>query len=95
MIAPIETEADALALPGVRAAFEASRESTRRGVLAEHGRAMIASAFQGVPLGAYQERLFLDWLPSFEVQACAAIAEAVKLARETGPAAREDDADDR
>jgi hypothetical protein len=91
MTAPIETEADALALPAVRAAFEAARaDSGHRGVLAEHGRAMIAAAFEGVPLGAWQERLLLEWLPGFEVHACAAIAAAVTAAREAGPMAAHD-----
>jgi hypothetical protein len=82
MSRPLESERDALSLPQVRAACEAPDEITRR----DRNRAMLASACQGIPLGAYGERILLDWLPQWEPQVCAAVAYALRLAREAGPA---------
>ena len=95
MTALLESEADARALPEVRAAFEAARARTGdRGVLTARARAMLATALEGVPLGAYEEHMLLDWLPGLDIYACAVVATVIRRARETGPATREDDTDD-
>ena len=91
MTEPLESEADVRALPEVRAAFEAARaDAGCRGVLTARARAMLATALEGVPLGAYEERVLLGWLPGLDIYACAVVAAVIRRARETRPAERED-----
>ena len=75
MSGPYETEAQARAVPAVRAAYEAAHNSPRRGVMTERNHEALcrAAAAAGVALGAYDHRI-LQWLAGFEPQTCAVVA---------------------
>lgn len=95
MAEPIETEAGARALPGVRDAFDEFGRTGRLGTLEERAAAMLLAPFaeHGVPFGAYEERI-LRWLAGFEVHDCAMIADLFRrfweAGYETGKANRDD-----
>jgi hypothetical protein len=89
---PFESEQQVLDLPAVRAIYDAMRASTRRGVMAEHGFAMLAGACEaaGVDLGgpASYDRAILAWLAGFGPQYCAVIAGLIsRAAGSPGPGA--------
>lgn len=89
MTAPLESEADASALPEVRAIYALAREN-KPGWRQEWDRqcqAMIAEACDGVRLGEYERRIVLRLTD--EPVACAAVAAVIRRARETGTTARE------
>ena len=71
-IPPLETEAEALALPAVRAIHEAYREG--RSTLAEGNAAEIRRVLTGagVELGAYDEHL-VEWFAGWEVHVIAGV----------------------
>lgn len=73
--APLETEAEAFALPAVRAVFAAFDADPGAGKMAPHNLAMLTSACTaaGVEPGAYELRI-LSWLASWEPATCAVIA---------------------
>jgi hypothetical protein len=87
-LGPFETELDAIRHPAVQAIYAAMRASTRRGVMAEEGRRMLAEACEaaGVELGAYDHRIIL-WLAGFEPAACAVVAGLIARASRRGAAA--------
>lgn len=71
---PFNSEDDART-PAVRAIYEASAASNRRGVMDELNFEMLTGACQetGVELGDYDRRI-LSWLSEYEPQTCAVIA---------------------
>jgi hypothetical protein len=94
-IPPLDSEADAMALPQVRAIYEANREG--RASLAEGNAAMLSEAMAsaGVRFGAYDSRILM-WLANWEVHVVAVIAGWIERAHEAGKAgaAREGGTDD-
>ncbi len=84
-IVPLETEQQALALPAVRAVWEAFDRDPGVGKLAAHTHAMLISACvaAGVELGDYDRNVIL-WLSGWEPQVCAVIAGLISRAREAG-----------
>jgi hypothetical protein len=85
-IPALNSEAEALALPPVRAIYEAARKATRRGVLSEGNAAMVRETLAAakVDLHAYDERI-VDWLAGWEPHVVAAICGWIQRAHgETG-----------
>lgn len=82
---PFETEDDARTHPAVRAVYEASHASSRRGVMDEQNRRLLeeACAAAGVGLGAYDRRI-LGWLANYEPQTCMVIAGLIARAHQAG-----------
>lgn len=80
---PFETEDDARTHPAVRAVYEASHASSRRGVMDEQNRRLLeeACAAAGVSLGAYDRRI-LGWLANYEPQTCMVIAGLITRAHQ-------------
>ena len=81
---PLETEADARALPAVAAILKGNPAS-----YADGSRAMMSGALAaaGVKIGAYEARILLMWLPQFEPAMVAAVAGVLRRAHLTGLAA--------
>jgi len=82
---PFETEEDARTHPAVRAIYEASASSSRRGVMDEGNRRLLEEACSaaGVELGHYDRRILL-WLASYEPQMCAVVAAMITRAHQAG-----------
>ena len=96
----LETEDDARRLPAVAAIYTRAHESPGRGVMAEGNREMLTAAveFAGLTLGAYEERILLEWFAgTWEPQTVAVVAGVIRRAHLTGMAARtgEDGSDER
>ena len=75
MIPPLESGAEARALPAVKAAYAAARTSSRRGIPAERNHAILCEALTdaGVELGHHDHRAVL-WLAGWEPEIVAAVA---------------------
>ena len=85
-IPPLESEAQALALPQVAATYAKARgDYGHRGVLAEENLVMLLTALDdgGVALGAYDNRIAV-WLSGWEPQVVAVIAGWIGRAHEAG-----------
>jgi len=89
---PLETEDQARRLPAVAAVYEKARKSPGRGAMAEGCRDMLSAALEaaGVTLGAYEERILLEWLPQWEPTTVAVVAEVIRRAHLSALALRED-----
>ena len=85
---PFGTEAEVLELPAVRVIYDASRASSRLGVLGELGYQMLIGACveADARLGAYDRRILL-WLAGFGSQTCAVVAGLIGRAHAAVPAA--------
>jgi hypothetical protein len=85
MTGPFETEAEARAVPAVRAAYDAARD--RRGAMdaANLGMLLDAAEVAGITLGAYDRRI-VGWLAGWEPQSCAVVAGLVTRAYMAGRA---------
>lgn len=85
---PFETGEQVLALPAVKAIYDAMHASTRRGVMAELGHRLLdeACAAAGAELGAFDHTVVL-WLAGFGPQYCAVVAGLVTRAHQAGRAA--------
>ena len=70
---PFQSEAQARAVPAVRAAYDATH--ARRGELARHNHRMLCKALTdaGVDVGEYDHRIIV-WLAGWEPQTCAVFA---------------------
>lgn len=84
-IGPFETAEQVHSVPAVAAAYDASRASHRRGVLAEHGHRIICEAVTEaeVVLGAYEHQL-CAWLAGFGPEYPAVFARIITAAHEAG-----------
>ena len=94
---PLETEADAIALPAVAAIYARARESSLPGAMSAGNLAMMSAALEaaGVTLGAYEARIFLGWMPQWEPHVVGVVAEVIRRAHLAGlTAAGEDDGDE-
>lgn len=71
--------------PVTRPAYEAARESRRRGVLGERAHRMLCESITaaGVELGAYDHRI-VQWLAGMEVESCAVFAGIITRAHQAG-----------
>jgi hypothetical protein len=87
-IPPLDSEHEALALPQVRAIYEANRDGPA--TLAEGNAALLTEAMvsAGVRFGAYDSRI-LAWLATWDPQVVASIAGWVERAYEAGKAERD------
>jgi hypothetical protein len=86
---PFETADQVRDLPEVVAAWDAVRRSPGRGLMQQHGQAMITRACEraGVALGA-QDRHVLHWIAGIaEPEQCKVIAAMIDRAHEAGTAA--------
>ena len=92
---PLETEAQARALPAVRAVYEAFDADPGAGKMTPHNRRMLGRACEaaGLVMGRYDDRV-IEWLSGWEPQVCAVVAGLITRAHLAGLAAREDDGDD-
>lgn len=82
MIPPLESEAEARALPAVRAIYEANREG--RAALAEGNAAALRVALTGIDLGAWEDHL-VGWFAGWEPHVIAgAMCRWLEEAREEG-----------
>ena len=81
MTGPLETEADARALPAVAAILNGAPAAFTAGNMAMMSDAL---ADAGVKIGAYDARVLLGWLPRWEPQMVAAVAGAIRRAHEAG-----------
>lgn len=81
VIPPLETEAQALALPQVKAIYEAMRASHPPGSARLANQAMLDGALSaaGVKMGAYDHRILM-WVSQYEAQVCAVIAGFIQRA---------------
>jgi hypothetical protein len=83
---PVETEAQARALPAVRAIYEAARASSRRGAMGEGNHRLLCEALSAAgvdDLGSY-DHCIVTWLANWEPQVVAVIAGWVTRARTAG-----------
>lgn len=80
---PFETRADVR--PATHSAFEAARESSRRGVLGEQAHRILCEAISkaGVELGNYDHRQ-VQWLAGMEIESAAVFAAIITRAYEAG-----------
>lgn len=80
-LGPFETEREADKVPAVRAIYEATRASTRRGVMGERSHQLLdyACTAAGVELGQYDHRILL-WMAGWEPQVCAVVAGLISRA---------------
>lgn len=82
---PFETERQAAGTPAVRAIYDASRASRRRGVMEERSHRLLCEMLTaaGVELGAYDHRIVM-WLAGWEPQTCVVIAGVITRAHQAG-----------
>ena len=89
MTTPLETEADALALPAVKAIYARARESSLPGAIPAGNLAVLRDALTaaGVTLGGFETRILLGWLPKWEPSTVAVVAGVIRRAYLSGLAA--------
>lgn len=82
---PFQSEAQALGVPAVREAYEAARQSSRRGMMSARNHRMLCKALTdaGVDVGEYDHRI-IAWLAGWEPQTCVVIAGLITRASKAG-----------